>query len=320
MAFTQGARRHFLIAAPGEAHPDFGENAVCEALLRELFWLPFAVIAVIVASALVALRFGLRPLSRMQRQFENCDQNRPVPQLSEQTSPTEFIPFIRTLNGFLRRQDDAMQAQRSFAANAAHELRTPIAVLRSSAEQLDGQEDRRSLLDDVQALEHLLQQLLDLSRADATQHATRETVLLDEVVQLVAAEYAPIAIADGKFLAVTGARNMTCSGYRGMLAIALRNLVRNALHYSPAGSETVIEVGSDPLSLSVLDRGPGVSDSQKQSLFDRFQRGPDWQGKAQGAGLGLSIVDRIVRLHDARIEWSERPGAEAVSRLFFLGP
>jgi signal transduction histidine kinase len=119
------------------------------------------------------------------------------------------------------------------------------------------------------------------------------------------------AIEQGKSLAVSGAERIMAPGHQGLLRLALRNLVENALIHTPEGTEVDVEVTSSPPGWRVLDRGPGITDDQKATLFERFRRGDGTNVSPTGAGLGLSIVKRTIDVHGGRVWIEDRDGGGA---------
>lgn len=209
----------------------------------------------------------------------------------------------------------AMAQQKRFTANAAHELRTPLAVLRA---RIDGQPpspEREALQRDVDRMARLVEQLLAVARLEARLVTLSDGVDLVAVARDTVARLFPLALSSGREVALTAPdRPVTVRGDAFALEDALRNLIDNALRHGPPGETVEVTVCADPPALEVADRGPGVSAAIRPHLFEPFGRGSDSKG---GAGLGLAIVAETAAIHDARVTAGDRPGGGARFRLAF---
>jgi two-component system sensor histidine kinase QseC len=248
--------------------------------------------------------------------------------ISTDTVPGEVVPMVEALNGLFQRVHHALENERRFTANAAHELRTPLAALKTQAQaaQLNGDSGKfapflEQIIIGVDRATHLLEQLLTLARADAQQS---ETILqrqadLHSVARNLLAVIGEQALAKKINLSMEGETQPTfVPGDGDALAILLRNLVDNAIRYTPAGGEVTVRIlkGADGVSLEVADSGPGIPQAQRDTLFRRFQRGEGVE--VNGSGLGLSIVKQIAYLHQAEISLSEgKDGKGLVVTVFF---
>ena len=256
---------------------------------------------------------GLRPLRRLAAELQNrrADSLEPVTSIQP---PAEIMPLIGALNDLLTRLARTLDTQRQFIADAAHELRTPLAAVRLQAELAQRQtvsaEHRAGALADLRiGLEratHLVEQLLAMARLDAAPGTgTIEPVDLRALAKIVIAELAAIADARNLDLGLLPGETVTIAGDPAELRTLLGNLVDNALRYTPGGGrvDVGIQHGPHETVLSVRDTGPGIPLEERSRVFDRFHRGT--QTSAPGSGLGLAIVKRIADRHRARIELSE---------------
>jgi two-component system sensor histidine kinase QseC len=221
--------------------------------------------------------------------------------------PKELLPIVQALNGVLGRLDAALQAERRFTADAAHELRTPLAGLHMHVQLLQRQYPDlagpfRKLRDDIGRVTALVDSLLALARMDplSREQLALEPVALAPLLEQLRATHAREAAQRGIALAVRCELD-TVQANPPMLQIALRNLVDNALRYCPAGSRIEVEAAgfAGHARIAVRDNGPGVDDASRRRLAERFFRVLG-QGQA-GSGLGLSIVRRIADLHGCRL-------------------
>ncbi len=214
--------------------------------------------------------------------------------------PAEAVPFASAVNSLLERIDEAAERQESFAADVAHELKTPLAVLSLELEQLD--HDRaQQLRRDVNAMNRLIEQLLLLAQldADAAAQVHHRKVSLYDVAADVAELLAPMAVRQGRRLAVEVIGASVVLGRREAIAAALRNLVENALRATSPGETVTIIVGPGR-RLRVRDGGPGLSPERLTQLCTRLRRA-DYASR-DGAGLGLAIVSRIMAAHGGMLK------------------
>jgi two-component system sensor histidine kinase TctE len=249
---------------------------------------------------------GLEPLSRLRDRLSAREalDLRPVPL---EGTPAELRPFLDEINSLLRRLAEAVEAQSRFVANAAHQLRTPIAGIRAQAEAAlvtahpeDAQHALTRIAKSTQTMGDLVQKLLVLARVDAAEN-TLCLQRLDgvELVREMAREWAPQALAKGVEIGFdTNGDDTAVMGDAQLLQEMLANLIDNALRYG--GTQIMLTVrgtgqGSDWL---VADNGPGIPESQRSAVFAPFHRLSSGVG---GAGLGLTIVQRIAQLHGAGV-------------------
>jgi signal transduction histidine kinase len=228
--------------------------------------------------------------------------------------PEEVQPLVGALNGLLKRLGSALENERQFTGNAAHELRTPLAALRVQAQVAQralGDEQRRRALQQIIAgvgqSAHLVDQLLTLSRLDTQAAPPIEgEIRLLEVARRVAGDMELLLQERSVSLRVEGGEDAVARGDETCIGILLRNLIDNAVRYSPAGSQVGVTVRNAGLfnRVVVTDSGPGVPDGQETEMFRRFRRGVET--KTPGSGLGLSIVRRIVELHGGSVHLENR--------------
>jgi two-component system, OmpR family, sensor kinase len=253
---------------------------------------------------------SLEPVERVRTQVASrqADDLSPV---SESGVPDEVQPLVQELNLLFGRVRTAFDAQQNFVADAAHELRTPLAALRLQAQSLDRADspDARRvavarLTTGIDRATRLVEQLLVLARqeASAAGGVAREPVELAGLARRAVADMAGVAQAKGVDIGLQQADAGAVPGQPDALNILMRNLVDNAIKYTPEGGTVDIAVRAQPgeLKLSVEDSGPGIAPEERERVFDRFYRiaGSD----AQGSGLGLAIIKAIAQRHGAKLE------------------
>jgi signal transduction histidine kinase len=230
--------------------------------------------------------------------------------------PRELLPILRAVDTLFARVGHALSVERRFTSVAAHEMRTPLAGLRAHAQLAssatsseDLQDSLRSLMQGADRAAHLLDQLLDLARIESLAEDAserHEAIDLSDIYQDLMRDLGPRGAARGLSF---GARFLVPSlvGHRFAVSLLLRNLLSNAMHYTPPGGR--IEVSStqqdDGVCVCVDDSGPGIPAHERERAFERFNR--LGQTKVQGVGLGLSIVLSVVDLHGAQIRLLDSP-------------
>jgi len=203
---------------------------------------------------------------------------------------------------------ESEQRHRHFAADAAHELRTPLAVLRSNLDSVEDSDAVQSLRQDVDAMTRMVEQLLAYTRIEALDAATMAEINITDVCTKVAAYLAPLAVMDKRSIEVlSSGEPVIVLANADALEQAVRNLVENAVRYSARETTVTIEV-EDDASIRVINRGRDIPPEIKKVIFQRFLRSDRRSG---GAGLGLSIVQRVAEAHGGRVEVTETPGGGA---------
>lgn len=280
------------------------ERLNLERLAREvadnLPWITILV-GMMMAGILAALHLGLRPLRRISERAGEIGPATISQRLPLGATPREIAPLVMSFNATLDRLEAGWRAQREFSANAAHELRTPLASLRAQVESLLDPDERKDAIEEFDRLSRLIAQLLSLAEADGSEDPGRIDFDLVEVARAVTSEMAGAIVASGRSIGFESPHDRwDCRGAPGLVEVALRNLLENALRHTASDSEILVSVDTFG-RLIVADSGPGVPPEFRDRLFNRFSKA-DAQGG--GAGLGLSIVDRIMTVHggDARLE------------------
>lgn len=247
----------------------------------------------------ITLRYTLRPLQDVSTSAAGISLHSMHARLRTDAVPTEIAPLVGSFNRVLERLEQAYRVQQEFLGNAAHELKTPLAMIRAQVELgVDGDEDRAALLKDVAYMSRQVQQLLLLAEASEANNYDFGAVRVREVADEAAGYLQRMAEAAGVRLAVSAADDaLAWTADRGALFTLLKNLLENAIEHAPPGSSVDVEISHD--GLGVRDRGPGVETGQLALLFERFWRGP--HRRDLGAGLGLSICHEIARAHGWRL-------------------
>jgi signal transduction histidine kinase len=261
----------------------------------------------------IVVRRTLAGLGRAAAQAEKIDIHGRGARLPLEAVPSEIVPLVSAVNDALRRLDEGYERHQRFLVDAAHELRTPIAILQTRLESLSLGPDAVRVLEDVARLSTLADQLLDLQRVN--QQAERfASVDLAAIARKVVADLAPLAIAGGYELSLeTAAEQVLVRGDQGALERALTNLVQNAIQHGGRRGAIVVRV-EEPATISVTDDGPGIPPADRERVFEPFYR---LHGGSRGAGLGLNLVQEIVRLHAGQVAVSEGQSGGTCVRMTF---
>jgi two-component system, OmpR family, sensor histidine kinase TctE len=300
-----GARPLWLaVAKTTEARDDATRPLVTATMTLDVLQL-LAVLALV----LIGVRRGLRPLLEFRDQLAQRSVRELAP-LDDSRVPVEIRPLVAALNALLARMRGTADAQRKFVADAAHQLKTPLAGMQAQLELLE--RDAAALpvrgqvvavRDGLKRLAHTAHQLLTLARAEGSAMLDRDFVEVDlgALVEQTVSAHLDRALARGIDLGAE-ALSARVRGVEWLLRELLNNLIDNALHYAPAGGVVTLRAGplAEGAFLEVEDDGPGIPVEERPRVLERFHRAPSATGV--GSGLGLAIVHDIVVLHGARFE------------------
>lgn len=255
----------------------------------------------------VAVARGLRPLVKLTGEVAQREPDSLAP-LDAGAVPREVVPLIERLNRLFSRIADSLQKERRFTADAAHELRTPVAGIKAQAQvarAASSEAERNHALDNAilgcDRAAHLIEQLLTLARIDTLGDDVTEACNLKGIAAEVIASIAPAALNQNIRLELTEGDEVVVRGNPVLLRILLRNLIDNAVRHTLPGTSVWISVSQEQgqVCLSVKDNGPGITEGELAKVTERFYRPVGALGS--GSGLGLSIVKRIAEIHNASL-------------------
>jgi len=259
--------------------------------------LALASVVLVTIAVYFTLRRVLRPLRETSAAASRIDAHHLSRRLSTRKLPTEFLPVVTAFNLTLDRLEKGYAVQRAFLADAAHELKTPLALIRAQIDMGDTAE-RQVLLQDIDRMARQVNQLLHLAEASETQNYVFEPVNVAALVEDVSDYLRRLAERHHVYVEIhNDPRTPPVDADRGALFMLLKNLVENAIQHSPAGSAVTVRITAD--HLSVCDDGPGIRADELPQLFKRFWRGPTRRN--EGAGLGLSICSEIAAAHNWKL-------------------
>lgn len=292
-----------------------------EVALRTL-WPSLMLLPLLGVAVWLVIGRGLKPLRRVALALDTRQPDALDP-LPDQRLPNEVQPLVRALNGLLERLAHALDTQRAFVADAAHELRTPLAALQIQVQLLERARDdvaRREATADlkhgVERATRLVEQLLALARAEpgADCASAGAPVSLRAVVEDSVRAYTTLAAQRGVDLGMDGAANATVFGDPDALRMMIGNLVDNAVKYTPRGGRVDVSTDVDGAGrprVQIVDTGPGIPAAERARVFDRFYRMPardESLAQICGSGLGLAIVRGVAQQHGASLQLDDGPG------------
>ncbi len=310
-----GGQRFWIQVVQDLAHRDVLIDDIVTEFFYRVGWITLPVLLLLLLIDVVIFRRALRPLLQASEMAKSISPARTDIRLPLHGMPSEVQPLLTTVNEALDRLERGFQIQRDFTADAAHELRTPLAILRARVETLLDRGATKEILSDIDRMTRVVSQLLDIAELENFVVGAAEAADLRAVCTEAAQFVAPLALADGKQIALLAPNDhVWVKGNAEALFRAVRNLAENAIRHTPPGSSVEIHVEKTG-RVSVTDSGPGVAEEDKELIFRRFWR--EDRRRAGSTGLGLSIVKRIVEAHGGTITVTNRPAGGANFTLGF---
>jgi signal transduction histidine kinase len=271
------------------------------------------------AGYLVARR-GLRPIAAMTADAERFSARDPFPRLAVPRTDDEVARLGATLNGLLDRIEEVRRREREFTADASHELRTPLAILRAELELARGHATEAgfvtaldSALEECDRLNHLIDDLMLLARADAGQAGGQTLVRVGQVADELMPGFRTLAGRRG--ITVSRSGDAVVHADPRALGRALANLLDNAIRHSPDGGTVTLDIAprADGTAITVTDDGPGVPPEQRARMVQRFAQLDRSRGANGGAGLGLSIVSAVAAAQHGQLEIADGPAGRGLA-------
>jgi signal transduction histidine kinase len=286
---------------------------VLSAMMREVLPVVGPVLLFAIGIALYTLTKALSPVARAAEEANRITVDTTGKRL-DTAVPAEIRPLVQAVNRALERLDAGFDQQRRFTANAAHELRTPLALLRARLDGMADTEAADAIRPDLERMTRLIEQLLAVSRLDSHMPMAKSDIDLAEVAGEIVAGMAPLAVAADKQVSLAAPDEpVRIVGNADAVGAAVRNLVENALRFAPTGSTVEVIVAEGP-RIQVHDAGPGIPAADQAHVFERFWRGRDRRG---GAGLGLAIVAEVASQHGGNLTVRRSPMGGALFEITF---
>jgi signal transduction histidine kinase len=296
---TVGDHTVWIQAGEDLANRDVLIDDIVADFYKNVGWITLPILMVLLVTDIAIFRRALRPLRQASEIAREIGPTRTDLRLPTEEMPREVRPLVSAVNQALDRLEQGYRIQRDFTADAAHELRTPLSILRTRLDLLQDEKTGQALRQDVEGMARIISQLLDIAELDAFEVDPAEKADLRSVTAEVAEFVAPLALVQEKDVALLGTTEpVWVKGNPEMLSRAIRNLAENAINHTPPGTAVEFVVEQSGM-VSVLDHGPGIAEDERNLIFQRFWRRD--RNKAGSTGLGLSIVQRIAELHSAAI-------------------
>ncbi|QGM44777.1 sensor histidine kinase [Methylocystis heyeri] len=260
----------------------------------------------------IVVRHGLAPLRVAAADIASIDVNTLHKRISAENAPKELAPFFEAVNNALSRLYAGVEAQRRFVANAAHELRTPIAIMRAHADNPDDAAFRSDMRRDIRRVQSIMEQLLATARLSAHGEKELDDIDLGAAVLGLIADFTPLAIENKRQISFEPPpRQISIRLHKWALECVVSNLLNNALRAEPEGGDIHVRV-LEPALVEVVDHGDGIPLSDMERIFEPFWR-RETSGK--GAGLGLAISKELVLSMGGSLTVEQTPGGGATFRI-----
>ncbi len=313
VARAVGERLYWIQVGQDLSQPDVIIDDVVTSFFPRVAWITFPILLLLLLIDILIFRRALDPVRGASTTAAAIGPTRTDVRLPEQSMPTEILPLVHAVNQALDRLEAGFRAQRDFTADIAHELRTPLAIMRARVDSLEAGPVREALRTDLVNMTRIVSQVLDIAELESFVIAGDARADLHAVCAEAVGFMAPLAVDMSKAIALTGAEGpVWVRGHPEALFRAVRNLVENAIRHTPAGGSIEVDVSADGV-VRVLDDGPGVAGAERESIFRRFWRRD--RTHAESRGLGLAIVARVAETHDGSVTVENRPAGGAVFTL-----
>ena len=309
-----GQKTVFVQVEQQTQDPDYLKMAVLDEFITDGGWLGFVFLFVQLALSLWIVKRTIAPITQISKLAESIGPTNVNIRLPLDQVPIEILPLVRSMNLALDHLEQGLQHQREFNANAAHQLRTPLAVLMANIDGLKDRDAATRLRADVENMSRIVSQLLLVARLETLPINLDDVIELNDAVADIAAGLAPLALASNKSIELIRSEEpveIRTSAF--VLRAALGNLIENAIRHTRERTSVRLRVTPRP-SIEVMDSGPGIPIEQRTKIFERFWRGDRTSG---GAGLGLAIVDRIMKSLQGAVLVDDAPGGGALFTLIF---
>lgn len=300
------SQRDVFTAERQDVRDDLIRETTLEVILPLSIALPFSIVMI-----WFTIGRALAPVDRLADQVANLSPQNLDPIDTPYRIPREISPLLSALNSLLAKLRTTFERERRFTADAAHELQTPLASIKTQVQVALRTNDSQArdhalhmVEEGVNRTSRLVHQLLTLARYDpgSVSHI-HDKVNISELLTQVVAEFVPVATQKQLDLGLEAQQGIFHNGNSAGLHILFRNLIDNAVRYTPAQGKITVKViqDSNNISVKVCDTGPGIPQAEHERIFERFYRGKNQQHVA-GSGLGMSIARQITEMHQGHIE------------------
>lgn len=299
MKRTLGGQEFTIYVAEQEASVNSFANFLINAFLYKAALVGVPLVLTLMIVIVWTMKRGFRPLVRISAEAKKIDYDNMDVRLPEQGAPVEVLPLVRAVNKALARLKDGIEEQKEFTANVAHEIRTPLTILKARIQNMEEGAPLASLNEDIDVMVRLVNQMLDIAKLDFSGKLEMKKVRLEEVAKNVCEDLGMLFVNGSRQVKLRGAqKSHEVNGNYGAVYSALRNIVENAAKYSPEGEPIEIHVADQ--EISVKDYGRPIDEKAQEKIFKRFYRRPV-NGGVEGCGLGLAIASKVMELHGGEI-------------------
>ncbi|HEX5280137.1 MAG TPA: ATP-binding protein [Micropepsaceae bacterium] len=306
----KGNRSATIEVAQDLANADVIVDDVVAGFVSRLAWVVLPMFALLLALDVLIVRRALKPITTASQRARKIHPGTIGLRLPDTGLPDEVLPLVVAVNEALDRLERGFQMQRDLTADAAHELRTPLAILMTMIDVSADQKLAAELRPQILGMSRIVGQLLELAELESSTIGEEDAADLRAVCCEAVSLMAPVALAQGKTIELNApSAPVWVQGNAELLFRAVRNLVENAIRYTAAATAVEVDVLASG-AVTVKDRGPGVPPKERELIFRRFWR-QDRRG-GPNAGLGLSIVQRAIQIHGGNVGVGEREGGGAV--------
>lgn len=290
---------YYLQVAQTQKAADLFSDKISDAFMARVLWIGVPFYLALLAIILLTVKRAFSPLYRAAREADNVSITSPDFQIQETELPSEIRPFVKAINFSYRRLGKSIQEQKELTENLAHELRTPLAVLKANIENMGRSRQSEKLTRDVDIMIKLVNQMLDMTRLEYADTIRMQNLDVSAVVSQVCQDLWPLFLKEHRELRVSGVEHpLMIKGDRDLIYRAIRNVLDNALEHSPA--KTPVDVSIEGCVVKVRDYGNSIPDELRSKIFDRLHRISERAAIKSGAGLGLSIVSKTMEVHSGR--------------------
>jgi signal transduction histidine kinase len=304
-----GQNMYWIEVAQDLSHRDVIIDDIVSSFFPRVAWITFPILLVLLLIDILIFRRALDPVREASTTAAAIGPSSTDVRLPEQSMPTEVVPLVHAVNAALDRLEAGFRAQRDFTADMAHELRTPLAIMRARVDALEPGPTREALRTDLVTMTRIVNQVLDIAELESFAISETASIDLHAVCAEAVAFMAPLAVDSGKTIALAGVEGpVWVHGHAEALFRAVRNLIENAIRHTPKGGSVEVEVWADG-AVRVLDDGPGVPEAERETIFRRFWRRD--RTRAESRGLGLAIVARVAETHGGSVGVANRPSGGA---------
>ena len=297
------------------SHRDVIIDDIVTTFFPRVAWITFPILLLLLLIDILIFRRALEPVREASTTAAGIGPARTDLRLPEQAMPSEIVPLVHAVNAALDRLEAGFRAQRDFTADMAHELRTPLAIMRARVDGLEPGPARTALQGDLVSMARTVNQVLDIAELESFVVGDADRADLQSVCTEAVSFMAPLAVDASKIIALTGVEQpVWVHGHAEAIFRAVRNLIENALRHTPPGGTVEVELAANG-RVRVLDEGPGVPVAERETIFRRFWRRD--RSRPESRGLGLAIVARVAETHGGQVQVGDRPGGGAAFELAF---